>query len=158
MNKPTDQLSGVLPAARIVSGEVVPAGEQTAAVVYLSGSELAHLLERAARPVVLQGPQTTPARYATPSAGGPGHPGITVNIPYAGAGGYALPAVAGKLPDVPTTRTWAPMGVIVSAAAFLGGPLAELLGNSFPAAVILCAVGFAGGVRSLVVLLRQQQG
>lgn len=154
MNKPTDQVNGALPAVRIVTGEVVPAGEQTAAVVHLTGPQLTHLIERASRPIVLQGPQTSPAPYAAPAAGGTGHPGINITYPTSSGYGYALPANVAPLPPVPETRTLAPLAFIGSAAAFLGGPLAELLGNSFPAAVILCCIGFAGGVWSLSILLR----
>lgn len=154
MNKPTDQRAGALPATRIVSGEVTRAGEQPAAVVHLTGPQLTHLIERAARPIVLQGPQTSPAPYASPAAGGTGHPGINVTYPSSSGYGYALPANVGPLAPVAETRTVAPLAFIASAGAFLAGPIVAMLTGSDLWAVILCTLGFAGGVRSLTILLR----
>lgn len=156
MDQRTDQAAHLLPALRIVTGEVSRAGEQPAAVVHLSGTELAHILERAAHPIVLQGPQASPAPYASPAAGGPGHPGINIVYPAAGGYGYALPANVGALPAVPETRTWAPVAFVASAGALLAGPIVAMLAGSDLCAVVLCGAGFAGGVRSLVLLLRAQ--
>jgi hypothetical protein len=153
MNQRSDQRSELLPAPRIAAGEVTRAGEQPAAVIHLTGGELAHLLERAARPVVLQGPQRSPATYDAPPAAG--HPGINVTYP-SGNYGHTLPVGTAPLPEQPAqTRTWAPLLFIASAAAFLGGPPVAIMTGSDLVAVILCTLGFAGGCRSIAILMSQ---
>jgi hypothetical protein len=119
----------------------------TAPAPTLTDAQLATLIGMAARPT------TSGAVVHHGGAGGrAGHPGITITYP---TPDYVPPANVSPLEAAPETRTWTPLALIVSAAAFLGGPLAELVGNSLPAAVVLCLAGFAGGVRSLVLILRR---
>lgn len=156
MNQPTERSATALPAPRILDGEIVQASTPAGPVVQLSPDQFRSLLARVDRPVIIQGPERAPATYTRPAGGSGGHPGIDVTIPAAAHGGYVLPANVGPLAPVPETRTIAPLAFIASAAAFLGGPLAELLGNSLPTAIVLCCVGFAGGVWSLSLLLRSE--
>jgi hypothetical protein len=150
MDQTTDRTATAFPVPRILDGEIIPA-PAPGAPVQLTPDQFSALLARVDRPVVIRGPEpyAPPAHYAPPPRGG--HPGINVTYP---APEYALPAVAGPLPEVPETRTWAPVAFTVCAAAFLGGPLLALLGGSTMGAVIVCALGFAGGTRALVLLLR----
>lgn len=157
MNQRTDQRSELSPAPRILSGDVIPSGDQPGAVVHLTPAQLTHLIERAAHPIVLRGPETSPAPYAAPAAGGTGHPGINVTIPSTGGYAYMLPANVPPLAPVPETRTIAPLAFIASAGAFLAGPIVGMLAGSDLMAAILCTVGFAGGTRSLILLLRSER-
>jgi hypothetical protein len=155
MSKSIERSAGALPAPRVVAGEVARAGEQPATVVQLTGDQFRALLDRASRPVILRGPEQYPTPYAAPAAGD-GHPGINVTLPSSGAGGYyVVPTNVGPLETTVTeTRTWAPLLFIASAASFLGGPPVAIMTGSDLVAAILCAVGFAGGCRSLMILMR----
>lgn len=165
MDQSIERLAGALsPAAQALSGdvirggEVVQFGEQQATVIHvdMTPAQLAHLIERAGRPVVLQGPQTSPAPYATPAAGGTGHPGINITYPSSAGYGYvhAMPAGLEPLPEVATPREWAPLAAVASISAFLSGPLVGILAGSDAGAAGLCFLGFAGGVASFARLLR----
>ena len=153
MDQRTDQQTGALPAPRILSGDVIRSGEQPAAVVHLSGSELAHLLERAARPIVLRGPES-PAPYAAPAGAG-GHPGISVTIPGASSG-YVLPANVAPLEPVPTSHSWWPVACMVSGCVGLGsGTAAIATGSQGAVAVTAAALAVWGGACFRLVFARE---
>lgn len=164
MDQSIERFAGaVSPAEQALSGEVVragevvPFGEQPATVIRvdMTPAQLAHLIERAGHPIVLQGPQGMPAPYVAPAAGGTGHPGINITYPSSAGSGYVhvMPAGLEPLPEVATPREWAPLAAVASIGAFLSGPLVGMLAGSDAGAAGLCFLGFAGGVASFARLL-----
>jgi hypothetical protein len=138
-------VTDLLPASELASlGEALARAEaEGRAVTFVYAPTVHHHAAEPApgsRVVVVQ-PAAASSRYPAPfrSERAAPHPGIDVDLTGGPGGGFALPVNVRPLPEVPESRSWAPMVLLVSGWSGLGGMFAAALTQS-PFAIAYVAV------------------